>query len=123
MSTTLESRDVAGGLDELIYLATPYSHHDPDVQQQRFVAACQVAGDLMNRGRLVFSPIAQSHPVACECGLPGTWEFWERYDRAILRACDRLVVVKMPGWEQSRGIAAEIRIMRELGKPVEFMEF
>ena len=36
--------------------------------------------------------------------------------------CEKVVVVKMDGWETSKGVAAEIKIANELGKPVEFME-
>ena len=41
-----------------IYLATPYSHKDPQVRQNRYEHACKVAGKLMEEGNLVFCPIA-----------------------------------------------------------------
>jgi nucleoside 2-deoxyribosyltransferase len=104
----------------MIYLASPYSHPDPAVREQRFRAACQAAVALLHAGRVVFSPIAHSHPLA-QHGLPGNWHFWERYDRAFLERCDEVLVLMLDGWEESVGVQAEIRIARELGKPVGYL--
>lgn len=106
---------------ELIYLASPYTHEDPAVQQARFETACRAAAHLMNKGHAVFSPIAHTHPIACAGDLPKGWDFWERYDRTILAGCHSMMVLQLDGWQQSRGVQAEIAIMRELGKPVEYM--
>jgi nucleoside 2-deoxyribosyltransferase len=104
----------------MIYLASPYSHLDPAVREQRFRAACQAAVALLHAGRVVFSPIAHSHPLA-QHGLPGNWQFWERYDRAFLERCDEVVVLMLDGWEESVGVQAEIRTAREFGKPVRYL--
>ena len=104
----------------MIYLATPYTHSDPSVMEARFDAACRFAGAMMARGHLVFSPIAHTHPIAVKCGLPRGWEFWDRYDREMIAACEKLVVVMMDGWRESKGVNAEIDIARSLGKPVEY---
>lgn len=105
----------------MIYLASPYTHADPAVREERFRAVCRAAAELMRRGTLVLSPIAHSHPIA-GFGLPTNWEFWERMDREHLKRCDELVVLMMDGWKESRGIQAEIRIARELGKPVRYLD-
>jgi hypothetical protein len=105
----------------LVYLATPYTHPDPSVMESRFDAACRIAGRLMADGELVFSPIAHTHPIAVCCELPRHWEFWAKYDRAILATCARVVVAMLPGWDQSKGVAAEIAIAQELSVPVEYL--
>jgi nucleoside 2-deoxyribosyltransferase len=104
----------------IAYLASPYSHPDPAVREQRFRAACQAAVALLHAGRVVFSPIAHSHPLA-QHGLPGNWHFWERYDRAFLERCDEVVVLMLDGWQESVGVREEIRIARELRKPVRYL--
>jgi nucleoside 2-deoxyribosyltransferase len=104
----------------MIYLASPYSHPDPSVRERRFRAACRAAVALLHAGRVVFSPIAHSHPLA-QHGLPGSWQFWERYDRAFLERCEEVVVLMLDGWQESVGVQAEIRIARELGKPVRYL--
>ena len=106
----------------LIYLATPYSHSDPDVKQRRFDAVNRAAASLMRRGCHVYSPISHSHPIALAGDLPGDWEYWERYDREILRMCARVIVLRQDGWRESTGVTAEIEIAAELGLPVAFMD-
>tara|TARA_R100000049_G_C1927104_1_gene71393 strand:- start:46 stop:267 length:222 start_codon:yes stop_codon:yes gene_type:complete len=46
----------------------------------------------------------------------------QQYDRAVLAACVKVIVLKQPGWDRSTGVAAEIKIATEMGLPVEFME-
>lgn len=40
--------------------------------------------------------------------LPGTFDFWRPFCLSLLARCDKLVVVKLDGWEESRGIKEEI---------------
>ena len=46
--------------------------------------------------------------------------YW--FDTPPERRCDRLVVLMLDGWKQSRGVHAEIAIARRLGLPVTFMD-
>jgi len=48
----------------LIYLASPYSHPDPSVRQERYEAACKATAAMMRQGYHVYSPIAATHPPA-----------------------------------------------------------
>jgi hypothetical protein len=104
----------------MIYLASPYSHPDPAAREERFHAACRAAAALLRAGHAVFSPIARSHALARH-GLPADWTFWQRYDRDLLARCDAVVVLTLDGWETSVGVREEIRIARELGKPVRYL--
>ena len=107
----------------MIYIATPYSHPDLAVMESRFDAACRIAGALMAKGDVVFSPIAHTHPIVIRCALPRGWEYWERYDREMLKCASKMIVVKMPGWDTSKGIAGELAIARDLGLAIEYMEW
>ena len=106
----------------LIYLAVPYSHDDPQVRHERFRAANRAAGQLMQQGHKVFSPISHTHPIAIECDLPKGWDYWESFDRAYMNHCYKIVVLCVEGWENSKGIRAELQIAYELGLEVEYME-
>ena len=86
----------------LIYLATLYSHSDPDVKQRRFDAVNRAAAKLMRRGWHVYSPISHSHPMA----LAGA----------------RVIVLRQDGWRESTGVRSEMEIAAELGLPVAFMD-
>jgi len=89
--------------------------------QDRFEEACRIAGELMGQGLVVFSPIAHTHPIAVACLLPRDWQYWEKFDREFIAASDKVVVAKMHGWKESRGVRAEIEIASGLGKPVEYL--
>lgn len=105
----------------LTYLAQPYSHPDPEVREQRYRDGCAAASRLMQQGLKVFAPIPHSHGIAAHGGLPTSWEYWESYDRTILEMCEKLLVLKLDGWEQSVGVLAEMDIAFELGIPVEYI--
>jgi len=106
----------------MIYLASPYSHESFGVRTKRYIAACKAAGELMSRGEEVFSPIAHSHGIALCGDLPIGWEYWENIDRECLRVCSSVTVLKLDGWEQSKGISAEVAIAEELGLPVTYAD-
>lgn len=110
------------GRASYIYLASPYSHPDHAVMEQRFQAVCRVSARLMSEGKLIFSPIAHTHPIAVAGELPRGWDFWERYDVVMVGNAEKLMVLQLPGWDTSKGVAAEIEIAKRLGIPVEYME-
>lgn len=105
----------------MIYLASPYSHPTPAVKEQRFQGVLKAAADLMAQGEIVFSPIAHCHPIAVTFGVPGNWEYWEKYDKAFIEVCDRFIILKLEGWETSVGVEAERKYAASLGKNIEFI--
>jgi hypothetical protein len=119
---TLDLQEDAHDLLGLVYLATPYSHPDPEVRLRRFHAVNLLAAKLMAKGLLIFSPISHTHPIAEADGLPLDWEFWSRYDQVMLAACSAMIVYRQAGWEESVGVQAEITLARELGLPIMFCD-
>ena len=109
--------------DKLVYLATPYSHPQWEVEKQRYKDASAYAAKLMEEGYLVFCPIAHSHPIETY-GMPelksGDW--WLRQDFAILKHCDELVVYKLEGWQKSYGVGKEIEYAKNNGIPIRYVE-
>lgn len=104
----------------MIYLASPYSHPDQAVREQRFQEVCKVAADMMQHGEQVFSPIAHSHPIA-EFGLPKDWEFWEAFGRWFIERCVKLSVLVLPGWQDSKGVRVEMGIALKCGIPIDYV--
>jgi hypothetical protein len=101
-----------------IYLACPYSDSDPTVRQQRFEKVNRFAAELMRTGVMVFSPISHTHPIAVAGELPKGWDFWERYDRTFLEMSRAMVVLTLPGYETSKGVKAETRIMLDMRRHI-----
>ena len=92
-----------------VYLACPYAHSDPAVRSARVEAADEAAARLMEHGYIVFSPLSHSHPISKHCKVdPTDHDFWLRQDLPWLECCDILALLKLPGWETSKGIQKEI---------------
>ena len=101
----------------LIYVACPYFHKSQDVMSARFEAVNAFCAELMREGLLIFSPISHTHPIA-QYGLPKGWDFWKAYDQVYLDMCAGAIVLRLGGWENSTGVAAEIAEMNLQRKPV-----
>lgn len=105
-------------MDGYLYVATPYTKY-PGGIEEAFREACRVTAVLMRQGAKVFSPIAHTHPIATYGGIdPKDWEFWMAADAPLMEAASGLIVVMMPGWEESAGVAAEIEAFKAAGKPI-----
>ena len=122
----IDKNDVQGGqLDNLVrpltYLACPYSHDDRAIRVKRFKAVNRAAGILMNQGHKVFSPISHTHPIAEASDLPKDWDYWKDFDRAYLEHSHKIIVLMLDGWEESKGVLAELEIAHEMGLDVHYM--
>ena len=105
-----------------IYLASPYTHNDPSIMEERYLAACKKAGQLARKGFYVYSPIVHWHPVAALYGLPRDWEFWKKLDRESIQLMDEVQILKLEGWEISIGLGNEIALAKELDKRYIFID-
>lgn len=105
----------------IIYLASPYTHESIEVRRERFEKVASVTARLMRQGIHVFSPIVHCHPLAERYNLPSDYTFWEEYDRKFLAVCGEMWIVMLDGWMESKGVAAEIKIARQLGIPVKMI--
>ena len=105
-----------------IYLACPYTHDDPEVRRARVEAANRKAAELLQLGLIVFSPLTHSDRLGELMGNPMDHDFWMRQCRAFIEWADEIHVLRLPGWETSRGVAAEIKLAMEMGKPRHYMD-
>lgn len=105
----------------LYYLATPYTNY-PLGREAAFCEAARIAGTLLERGHAVFCPIAHSHPMALYAGIDETdHAVWLPANEPFVLRCDILLIAKMRGWEESRGIAHERARFGAMGKPELFV--
>ena len=107
----------------IIYLAQPYSiNADENLREERYQIAVKMVAKFMNEGYNIFSPILNSHEPARQYGLPNTWEYWERVDKEYIAICGELWVLCLPGWLESKGVAAEIEYAEQIGIPIKYIE-
>lgn len=107
----------------LAYLASPYTHTDKAIEMQRYEAALNAWKWLLANDQNIhfFVPIVQSHQLCVRGGLPGDWKFWADFDGTMLSRCQELWVLAIPGFQQSTGVNAEIKIATELGLPIKYL--
>jgi hypothetical protein len=92
----------------LFYMASPFSHYKAGIWPA-YKEAARLAGKLAAAGVQCFSPIAHSFPLAIYGEIdPLNHKFWMEIDKPFVAMCKGLIVAKMPGWEESKGIAVEI---------------
>lgn len=110
----------------MIYLMAPYTHEQHTVCQQRFELITLVLGELMQQFPYdwVFSPITQGHvtvpflpPVVAH-----SHKFWMQQCEHALREADRVMLLPLPGWRESKGITQELDWCAEWDKPVVLLD-
>lgn len=105
----------------LIYLASPYTKYEKGLYAA-FREISRIAAELAKRGLSAYSPIAYSHLLAVQGGIsPTSHSFWMSYDKPFMRASGALLIAKMDGWGESKGVNEEITIFRALEKPVFYL--
>lgn len=107
-----------------IYLASPYTHEDFDVRERRYKLAVSATNHLMNKGLVVYSPISHSHHI--DLFHPDDsrgHEFWMKQCITMLDSAESLMVLKLKGWDTSKGVAMEIAHAQKIGIPIEFMSY
>lgn len=107
--------------NELLYLACPYRHEDLAVQKKRIAAVAFAAKELFLQGRPVFSPLTHND-FFCRLYPEIEKEQWMQFDLSILAGCTTLAVLKLDGWEQSKGVRREIDFAQQRGLPIEYLE-
>lgn len=106
----------------MIYLTSPYTDPDPLVMKTRFLLAEQITAAMLKRQLVVYSPIVHCHELAQRHDMPHDFEFWRSYNFGMLRHASTIHVVAMNGWEDSRGVMAELDFAEQAGIPAYFIE-
>lgn len=108
--------------DVLLYLASPYTHPDDKVREQRYQDAKEATAFLLKSGFMTFSPIVYSHTLSIENAMMTSFAFWGPIDLRILRSCDVLCLLTLDGWKASKGMKAEFEYAQTLGKSIWTLE-
>lgn len=105
----------------LVYVASPYSLF-PHGLEEAWADASAITADLTELGIHAFSPIAHSHSLAV-CGAmdPHDAALWAPLNEVMMSFADALVVAKLEGWEESKGVGEEIARFKGEGKPIYYV--
>lgn len=117
LEQVVESIRRCGELDELWYLASPYTDYPGGIDKAA-ADVTKVAGALMSRGLIVFAPIVHGHAVDSTCKLGKGHSFWMRQCKQPFLRSHGLIVAQLPGWKESRGIDMEVGWAAEHDMPL-----
>jgi hypothetical protein len=105
----------------MIYLASPYTSDSPTTMERRFRQAAAATAALINRGKIIYSPILHFHPLAELYDLPKNFDFWREVNLNMLSLASELWVLTIEGWRESHGVQAEIAFAHERSIPVNYI--
>ena len=104
----------------MIYLLSPYTHFDPNVEDARAETITNIMVALRNRGWNAVSPVALCHPIRRMYALPGSFSYWESICNCFLNVSVAAFVIQIQGWNESEGISAELK---QFSKPVFYIPY
>lgn len=108
-------------MSKLIYLASPFTSDQKNVEDVRIVANYLVMELFMDSKHLVYSPLAHGYHYSEICKIEKTWEYWRDHCLGMLAKSDFMCVLALEGWEDSVGLKTEIEFAKECEIPVEFL--
>lgn len=91
------------------YLASPYSHRDRDIMDDRYNLACEALVWLLDRKIWTYSPIVHCHHIAQRYDMPHSFSFWSAYNKAMLTDAMGLLILAIDGWDTSVGVQEEMK--------------
>lgn len=97
----------------MIYVASPYSHFDKLVEKRRTHA---VANYLQRFGTPYhFSPIIYGHGMLqIFPDMATNYEAHQKFNDMMIEKSVEMLVLNLPGWNESRGVAHEIEVAKKL---------
>ena len=106
----------------MIYIASPYTHKNKKVMQQRYEEVVALCAYLAKEGHSVYSPIAHWHPIALLHDLPRDKAWWKVVDEDMIVIAKQLWVLMLDGWRASKGIAREILFAKNNAIRVKYIQ-
>lgn len=103
----LDALELLSGPEGYWYLASPYTHPDPEVRHTRVEELHEIMAHLLANRIIVYAPIWASHRAADEHELPIDQDWWAASNRAFMRPAAGLLVADIDGWQESKGVAYE----------------
>lgn len=91
------------------FLISPYSDPSPVVMEERYTKTLAAVAYLyFSRSVAVYSPIIHWHPVATRFNLNKDVDTWRTANAPLLRDASDVIVLELPGWLDSNGVASEL---------------
>lgn len=102
------------------YVASPYSHPDPAMREERYRTAVTFVAWAAAERMLIYSPIVHWHVAARTRSLPTDADFWAWINQSDQEHSDGVMVLAIPGWRQSTGVQEELLFAARWSQTVRF---
>lgn len=102
----------------MVYLASPYTHIQPEMMQVRYKHVMEITAHLIRKSIFVFSPIVHCHNMANTYNFPVEYDFWKRYSESAINSCSSLMIAAIDGWKESLGVRSEYNFAVAEGKTI-----
>ena len=104
-----------------IVVICPFSHEDPAVRRYRVREAVNYGAHLEEAGHRVEVLIAGAEDRLAEGGSMD-FEAWQAVNDPLILGADQVHLLKLSGYEYSRGVAHELRLATNAGKRVVWVD-
>ena len=104
------------------FVASPFSHPAIEVEARRYRAAVHFVAWAARERMVVVSPRVPAVAPARAPALPPAPGVWLHAHMAFLRMARSLIVLRIDGWDASRGVREEILEAHRLRLPLAFYE-
>ncbi|MCL2338943.1 MAG: DUF1937 family protein [Proteobacteria bacterium] len=113
------------------YIAHPYRHKDKSVEDDRIKKVAETAGSLVLYGKKSNSDIKVLAPVLHNSVIHRINNFnheevsyiFNNFDFHFLKSAKAMIVITLPGWEESTGVRAEINFCDKNNIPVFYLGY
>jgi len=105
-------------LNQMCYIAAPYWSSNEVSRTTRRQLTIQYSMMLTSMGILNYSPLLYSEKYKNK---KVTENYWLTHGKIMVKACNLMIVLMLPGWEDSSGIKGEIKEAEKLGIPVRYV--
>jgi hypothetical protein len=103
----------------MLYIASPYTNPQQAIVEFRVAEVRRYCAWLFSaHGLNPYSPISHWHDICTAHSLPTDAEPWAKSNLDILRRCNAMHVLKLPGWQESKGVQMEIDWAKTMQLPI-----
>lgn len=106
----------------LAYVCAPYSNISDKNQLMRYIARISADYMLANPGHFLVSGLINHYACQENPNLGTDYHFWQDFCVTLMRRCDKVIVIRFLGWDESVGVRSEISLAMQLGLPIEFID-
>lgn len=109
---------------KLWYVIAPYSHTDKQISLFRKKHQELIIGSFASQGFFLLDPLANHYVVETLLinggpSLPTDFAFWDGFCHRCIEACDGGIVCNtIDGWQESRGVTAEMNHINSRKQPL-----